>query len=127
MLQGSYEERYERQRVAHRRMSVAFRPAGMAHQDISTPGTRFFIIEIAKHWEDRIKEYLPHWSAQPVMCSGDASWLASRLHDSLRSSIKCPPLVVEDIVLDLLISASRSYETLTERKPAMARSCRRFD
>jgi AraC family transcriptional regulator len=118
LLQGSYEERYGRRCVAHRRMSVAFRPAGMAHRDhISAPGTRFFIIEIAKHWEDRMREYLPHWSAQPVMCSGDATWLAARLYDGLRSSIECSPLVVKDIVLDLLVSASRSYETLAERSP----------
>ena len=118
MLQGSYEERFGKQCVEPRRMSVAFRPAGMTHRDrISAPGTRFFIIEIAKHWEDRIKEYLPRWSAQPVMCGGDAAWLAALLHDGLRSSIGCSPLVVNPIVFDLLISASRSYETLTERRP----------
>jgi AraC-like DNA-binding protein len=99
-------------------MSVAFRPAGMAHRDhISAPGTRFFIIELAKHWEDRIRDYLPQWSAQPVMCSGDATWLAASLYDGLRRSIGCSPLVVNDIVFDLLISASRSYEALTERRP----------
>ena len=118
MLRGSYEERYGTRCVAHRTMTVAFRPAGMAHRDqISAPGTRFFIIEVSKHWEDRIKEYLPHWIAQPVMCSGDAPWLAARLYDGLRSSTECSPVVVKDIVIDLLVSSSRSYETRSERRP----------
>jgi AraC family transcriptional regulator len=115
---GMYEERYGRLDLRHRGRSVAFRPAGMTHQDrILSPGTHVFLIEIDKAWDSRIRECAAGWTPEPTACEGDASWLAARLLDALRLSVECSPLLVEGIVYDLLLNAARTSTGEDTRSP----------
>jgi AraC family transcriptional regulator len=108
LLQGGYEEQYGRHTVCHRPRTVSFRPAGTIHDDeITAAGTRFFIIEVADAWLSRLGKYSPRLDWEPHFCADDATWLATRLHDSVRDSPTASPLLVQGIVLDLLMSAAR--------------------
>jgi AraC family transcriptional regulator len=117
LLKGGYSEHYGGHTVHHRPNTVIFRPAGMTHGDeVTAPGTRFFIIEMADSWLSRLREYSPRLDFTPS-CGNDATWLATRLYDAIKTSSSCSPLLVQGIVFDLLMSAARLDAVQESRRP----------
>ena len=86
LLQGDYGERYGRQQKQFGPFSMAYRPAGVPHQDeIGPRGVRFFEIEIRPSWRRRIQDCSGDLdTARDESCGGEMLWLAMKLFRETR-------------------------------------------
>jgi AraC family transcriptional regulator len=85
-IEGDYRERYGRQVKDFGPLTIAFRPAGIPHQDeIGPRGVRFFEIEIRPAWGKRLADCSGSLDYGCEDChGGELLWLAMKLFFEMR-------------------------------------------
>ena len=86
LLDGDYRENYRRQQLQFGPLTIAFRPAGIPHQDeIGPRGVWFFEIEILEEWRTRLEECSGTLEQPYEDCSGGTLvWLGVKLFRETR-------------------------------------------
>jgi AraC family transcriptional regulator len=108
ILDGNYAERYGRQQNHFGPFTLSFRPAGIPHQDEVGPrGVKFFEMEIRPEWSKRLQACGGSLDI-PVddYGGGNLLWLALRLFRETRAAVTADDLCVENLVAELLSSAT---------------------
>jgi AraC family transcriptional regulator len=109
LLEGDYGERYGRQHKQFGPFTIAFRPAGVPHQDeIGPRGVRFFEIEIRPIWRKRIQDCsggldTPH----DEYGGGELLWLAMKLFRATRGPQEESDLRLESLLAELVGAVAR--------------------
>jgi AraC family transcriptional regulator len=109
LLGGDYGERYGRQHRQFGPFSVAYRPAGVPHQDeIGPHGVRFFEIELRPPWRRRIQDCSGNLDRAHDECGGgELLWLAMKLFREIRSTQEDGDLLLESSLAELVVSVAR--------------------
>jgi AraC family transcriptional regulator len=109
LLAGDYGERYGHQLKQFDPFTVAYRPAGVPHQDeIGPRGVRFFEIEIRPSWRQRVQDCsgrLDH--ACEEYGGGEMLWLAMQLFRETRVPQEKPSLCMESLLAELIASVAQ--------------------
>ena len=124
LLEGDYGERYGHQHKQFSPFTVAFRPAGVPHQDeIGPRGVRFFEIEIRPTWRSRIQDCSGSLdTARDEYGGGEMLWLAMKLFRETRVSDGASALHLESLLAELLASVARiPRETAKDTPPWLGR------
>jgi len=122
LLQGDYGERYGRQQKQFGPFSMAYRPAGVPHQDeIGPRGVRFFEIEIRPSWRRRIQDCSGDLdTARDESCGGEMLWLAMKLFRETREGDS--DLHLESTLAELVGCVARlPRETAQDAPPWLGR------
>jgi AraC family transcriptional regulator len=117
LLDGHYSESYRRGTLDYRPLDVGFHPEGTEHADrADRDNSRFLLIELAKPWVERLREYAADANLEPRICNAQASWLAARLY-SEKTKGALSPLALEGVSLELLatIAPTKSCERKAPR------------
>lgn len=109
LLEGDYGERYGRQHKQFGPFSIAYRPAGVPHQDeIGPRGVRFFEIEIRPSWRERIQDCSGNLdAAHDEYGGGQMLWLAMKLFHETHAPGGDPALHLQSLLAELLASVAR--------------------
>jgi AraC family transcriptional regulator len=109
LLEGDYGERYGRQDRQFGPFSLAYRPAGVPHQDeIGPHGVRFFEIEIWPSWRSRIQDCSGNLEIAHDECGGgELLWLAMKLFREVHSAQEDGDLLLESLLAELVVSVAR--------------------
>jgi AraC family transcriptional regulator len=104
LLEGDYGERYGRQHKQFGPFTLAFRPAGVPHQDeIGPRGVRFFEIEIRPSWQRQIEDCCGSLHAPHDECGGgELLWLAMKLFRATRGTQAICDLSLESLLAELV-------------------------
>jgi len=104
LLQGDYGERYGRQQKQFGPFSIAFRPAGIPHQDeIGPRGVRFFEIEIRPSWKKRIQDCSGSLdTAHDEYGGGEMLWLAMKVFRETHAPDGDSGLHLESLLAELV-------------------------
>lgn len=108
LLEGDYSERYGRQHKQFGPFSIAYRPAGVPHQDeIGPRGVRFFEIEIRPSWRERIQDCSGSLdAAHDEYGGGEMLWLAMKLFRETHAPEGYPALHLQSLLAELLASVA---------------------
>jgi AraC family transcriptional regulator len=106
-LGGEYRERYGGEQVDYEPFTVAFRPAGIPHQDEVGPrGVKLFEIELRQGWQERIEECSGTLSrACDDRNAGEFLWLSMQLFRETEAD--ADELVTESLLCELVGKAGR--------------------
>lgn len=107
-LEGDYREQYGRELKQFGPFTVAFRPAGIPHQDeIGPRGVRLFEIEILPMWQKCMAECSGSLDTACEDChGGELLWLGIKLYlESCNSSID--DFYLQSLLTELVAKASR--------------------
>jgi AraC family transcriptional regulator len=109
LLEGDYGERYGRQHKQFGPYSMAFRPAGVPHQDeIGPHGVRFFEIEIRPSWKGRIQDCSGSLdTAQDECGGGEMLWLAMKLFRETHGPQEQSDLCLGSLLAELVAAVAR--------------------
>jgi AraC family transcriptional regulator len=109
LLAGDYGERYGRAVKQFGPFTMAFRPAGVPHQDeIGPQGVRFFDIEIRPSWLRRIQECSGNLdNARDDFGGGELLWLAMKLFCETRTTQRGDDLFLESLLAELVSAVAR--------------------
>jgi AraC family transcriptional regulator len=107
-LQGDYREQYGRQVKEFGALTIAFRPAGIPHQDEVGPrGVRLFEIEIRPSWQKRLEDCSGALDTACDDCAGgELLWLGMKLFFATRASLS-DDLYVQSLVSELVAKVGR--------------------
>jgi AraC family transcriptional regulator len=102
-LEGDYREQYRRELKEFGPLTIAFRPAGIPHQDeIGPSGARLFEIEIHPVWQERLEDCSGSLdSAWDDCAGGELVWLGMKLLFETRDS-QPDELYVQSLLSELL-------------------------
>jgi AraC family transcriptional regulator len=102
-LQGDYREQYGRQVKEFGALTIAFRPAGIPHQDEVGPrGVRFFEIEIRPSWQKALEDCSGALDTACDDCiGGELLWLGMKLFLETRGPAS-DDICVQSLVSELL-------------------------
>jgi AraC family transcriptional regulator len=119
LLEGDYGERYGHQQKQFGPFTIAFRPAGIPHQDeIGPRGVRFFEIEIRPIWRERIEDCS---GSLDTPCDeyggGELLWLAMKLFRETRGSEEVSDLRVEGLLAELVGAVARMPRETSKDAP----------
>jgi AraC family transcriptional regulator len=119
LLDGDYGERYGRQHRQFGPFSMAFRPAGIPHQDeIGPRGVRFFEIEVRPSWQSRMQDCSGTLDVAHDECGGGESlWLAMQLFRETRAPAGDSDLCLGSLLSELLASIARMPRESTKDSP----------
>lgn len=119
LLEGDYGERYGRQHKQFGPLSIAFRPAGVPHQDEVGPrGVRFFEIEIRPSWQERIQDCSGGLEAAHDDCGGgELLWLAMKLFRETHDPQAGGDLLVEPLLAELVAAVAHLPRETTKDAP----------
>lgn len=108
LLEGDYGERYGRQHKQFGPFTIAFRPAGVPHQDeIGPHGVRFFEIEIRPSWKERIQNCSGSLDkAHDEYGGGEMLWLAMKLFRETHAPGGTSDLHLESLLAELVASVA---------------------
>lgn len=108
LLDGDYREQYGRQHTQFGPFTIAFRPAGIPHQDeIGPRGVRFFEIEIRPSWQKRLRDCSGTLDLARDDCAGgELLWLAMKLFRETRGTTLTSDLSVESLLAELLAAVA---------------------
>src|SRR5580704_12567972 len=109
LLQGDYGERYGRQHKQFGPFSIAYRPAGIPHQDeIGPQGVRFFEIEIRPSWRKRVHDCSGNLdTAHDEYHGGEMLWLAMKLFRETRRGQEEADLFLGSLLAELIGCVAR--------------------
>jgi AraC family transcriptional regulator len=109
LLAGDYSERYDRQHKQFGPFTIAYRPAGVPHQDeIGPGGVRFFEIEIQPIWHERIRDCSGNLETAHDECGGgEMLWLAMKLFRETREPQERSDLCLESLLAELVAAVAR--------------------
>lgn len=104
LLEGDYGERYGRQYKQFAPFTMAYRPAGVPHQDeIGPRGVRFFEIEIRPSWRSQIQDCSGNLDTPHDECGGGKLlWLALQLFRETRGEGDNSDLRIERLLAELV-------------------------
>jgi len=120
LLEGDYRELYRRQQLEFGAFTVAFRPAGIPHQDEVGPrGVRFFEIELRSTWRTRIEDCSGTLDTARDDCAGgELVWLALRLFRETRASVTTDCLYVECLLAELIANVGHMPRPAARHAPS---------
>jgi AraC family transcriptional regulator len=124
LLEGDYGERYGHRYKQFGPFTMAFRPAGVPHQDeIGPRGVRFFEIEIRPSWRDRIENCSGSLDTAYDECGGgEMLWLAMQLFRETRGTQHDGGLLIEGLLAELVAAvALLPRETAKDPPPWLGR------
>ena len=107
-LQGDYREQYGHELKQFGPFTIAFRPAGISHQDeIGPRGVRLFEVEIQPIWQNRLAECSGALDTACEDChGGELLWLGIKLYlESCNPSVD--DLYSESLLSELVAKAGR--------------------
>jgi AraC family transcriptional regulator len=109
LLAGDYGERYGREHKQFGPFSIAYRPAGVPHQDeIGPHGVRFFEIEIRPIWRTRVKDCSGSLDiARDEYGGGQLLWLAMKLFRETRGREEDSYLCLGSLLAELVATVAR--------------------
>ena len=100
---GDYGEKYGRRDVQFRPFTLAFRPAGVPHQDEVGPnGARMFGIEVEGGWQRSLEACSGNLGVAYDFEGGELLWLGLKLYCETRSPLDGRDLQVESLLSELL-------------------------
>jgi AraC family transcriptional regulator len=103
LLGGDYAERYGRQVAQAQPFTMAFRPAGVPHQDeIGPRGVRLFGIEVGPGWSKRLQADSGSLEAAQDSEGGELLWLGLKVYRATRGPVEEHDLVLESLLAELL-------------------------
>jgi AraC family transcriptional regulator len=109
LLDGDYGEHYGRQHKQFGPFTMAYRPAGVPHQDeIGPRGVRFFEIELRPSWRKRIHDCSGRLDIARDECGGGKTlWLAMKLFRATRGMHPGCDLLLESLLAELVGAIAR--------------------
>jgi AraC family transcriptional regulator len=109
LLGGEYGERYGHQHKQFGPFTIAFRPAGVPHQDeIGPHGVRFFEIEIRPIWKRRIQDCSGSLDTAHDECGGgEMLWLAMKLFRETHGPREQSDLCLGSLLAELVAAVAR--------------------
>jgi AraC family transcriptional regulator len=119
LLEGDYGERYGRQDKQFGPFTIAYRPAGVPHQDEVGPrGVRFFEIEICPSWRTRIQDCSGNLDTAHDDCGGGTLlWLGMELFRETRAQLADQDLHLESLLAELVASVARIPRESAKQAP----------
>jgi AraC family transcriptional regulator len=104
LLEGDYSERYGHQHKQFGPFTMAYRPAGVPHQDeIGPRGVRFFEIEIRPGWKQRVEACSGSLdTARDEYAGGEMLWLAVKLFRETHAPQEDGDLLIESLLAELI-------------------------
>jgi AraC family transcriptional regulator len=119
LLEGDYWERYGHQHKQFGPFSIAYRPAGIPHQDeIGPRGVRFFEVEIRPIWGTRIRDCSGSLDiARDQSGGGEMLWLAMKLFRETRIPQENSDLCLGSLLAELVASVARMPRENTRDAP----------
>jgi len=107
-LEGDYREQYRRELKEFGPLTIAFRPAGIPHQDeIGPRGVRLFEIEIRPIWHKRLEDCSGSLDSPFDDCAGgELLWLGMKLFLETRDS-QPDELYAESLLSELLAKVAQ--------------------
>jgi AraC family transcriptional regulator len=119
LLDGDYSERYGRQHKQFGPFTMAYRPAGVPHQDeIGPRGVRFFEIEIRPSWRSRIQDCSGSLDSAHDECGGgETLWLAMKLFRETRWPQEESALCLGSLLAELVGAVSRMPRETAKEAP----------
>jgi AraC family transcriptional regulator len=133
LLDGLYQERYDREERQFRPFTLHFRPSGVPHQDeIGPSGVRFFEIELRPIWRNRLQDCSACLDVARDDCTGgELLWLAMKLFRELHGrtgsdALTSDALNVESLISELVATAARMPVEKTGRPAWLGRILERL-
>ena len=119
LLGGDYRERYGREHKQFGPFTLAYRPAGVPHQDeIGPRGVRFFEIEIRPSWRRRIQECSGSLDTAHDECAGGGMlWLAVKLFRETHAPEEDGDLLIEGLLAELVGAVAHMPREATKDAP----------
>src|SRR5579863_8883 len=120
LLEGDYRERYGRQEIQFGPCTMAYRPAGVPHQDeIGPRGVRFFEIEIRPSWRKRMQECSGTLdTAHDDLAGGHLLWLGMKLFRETRGSVAADNLCTESLLAELVAEVAHLPDPAVKQAPS---------
>ena len=115
VLQGRFNEFYERKSRACRPSTLIFHPSGEWHADNFHAPTRCFNLLMDTHWVERVRRHCEIVDSSADFQGGFLAELALRLYKEFRQMDELSPLIVEGLTIEVLGEAARS--SLKRQKP----------
>jgi AraC family transcriptional regulator len=109
LLEGDYSERYGHQHKQFGPFTMAYRPAGVPHQDeIGPRGVRFFEIELRPSWQRRIRDCSGSLdTACDEYGGGGMLWLAVKLFRETHAPREDGDLLIDSLLVELVSAVAR--------------------
>lgn len=118
VLEGGCTEVYENKARSVGPMTLVFHSPEGTHEDHwQRAGGRCFSVEFSPSRIERAREHARLIDGAAYVRSGDAIWLARRLHREFHSIDDVSPLAMEGLTLEILAAVSRSSGARLERNP----------
>jgi AraC family transcriptional regulator len=117
-VHGRYSETSERTTQRCAPLTLAFHPAGAEHLVAFDSGeARLFNVEVEEQWMQRVRECRIGHDEPVYYRGGPPSWLACKLYKEYRSMDTLSGLMMEGLLLEIMVEASRSSSKQSKRKP----------
>ena len=118
-LTGDYREQYGRELREFGPLTIAFRPAGIPHQDeIGPRGVRLFEIEIRPVWQKRLQDCSGALDQAWNDCGGgELLWLGMKLFLETRAS-QTDGLCTESLLSELVAKVARTPRETAKHAPS---------
>ena len=108
-VSGKYRETSERTTQQCAPLTLAFHPAGAAHRVFFDSGeARLFNVEVEPQWMKRLRECQMGMERPVYYRGGPPLWLAFRLYKEYKSMDTLSELMMEGLLLEIMVQASRS-------------------
>lgn len=117
-VRGRYCETSERTTQQCAPLTLAFHPAGAEHRVYFDSGeARLFNVEVEEQWMKRLRECQMGMDHPVYYRGGPPSWLAFRLYKEYKSMDTLSALMMEGLLLEIMVEASRSSVKEMKSKP----------
>jgi AraC family transcriptional regulator len=116
-VRGRYCETSERTIQQCAPLTLAFHPAGAEHVvDFDSGEARLFNVEVQEQWMKRLRECRIGKDEPVYYRGGPPSWLAFRLYKEYKSMDTLSELMMEGLLLEIMVEASRCSRKELKRK-----------
>lgn len=117
VLSGNYKEKIGFKHSEREPAALVFYPPEVSHSEEHLTDGRHFLVEIDAQGLEKVREYGGSLNEPVIFGDKISSWLAARMYKEFRDRDNFSALVLESLVTELLIEASRQELPSKEGKP----------